>query len=89
MKILFNCNCCKVVFEANEKYSGQTLLIEGEGNLEREFFVYKSHIHQMCWTKPTEFGDNRFVLVDEYLRNDVLSYVMEEAKKYDLSLVLW
>ncbi len=89
MKILINRGCCKVVFEENEKYSGKTLLIDGEGNLEGEFCIYKSSVHKMCWTDSSNIGDNHFVYVDAKLRDEVLAYVIEEAKKYGSSLVLW
>ena len=89
MKISTNRNCCKVVFEENDKYSGKTLLIDGEGDLKREFGIYKSHVHQMCWKDSLDVGKNGFVYVDSNLQDEVLSYVIEEAKKIGFSLVLW
>ena len=88
MKILFNKSCCKVVFEENEKYSGKTLIIDGEWNLEKEFCVYKNRIHEMCWTNSVVDG-KRFAYVNAELRNEVLSHVIEEAKKQGYSIVLW
>lgn len=89
MKILINRGCCKIIFEENEKFSGRTLLIDGEGNLEGEFCIYKSLIHKMCWTSPSDIDTKRFVYVDTELRDEVLCYVMEEATKQGLSLVVW
>ena len=89
MQILINRSCCKITFEENEKYYGKTLLIEGEGNLEGEFCIYKSLISKMCWKDSLNAAQNRFVYVDEELQTQVLAYVLEESKKHGVSLVLW
>ena len=89
MKILIGRGSCKITFEDNEKYFGKTLLIEGEGDLNKEFFVYKSCTHEMCWADTSDAIANRFVWVDAAIRDEVLLYVMEEAKKEGYSIVLW
>lgn len=89
MKILIGRSSCKIIFEGNDRHPGRTLLLEGEGNLSGEFCVYKSHIHKMCWTDPANDDPNRFVWVDAEVRDDVLSYVMEEAKAIGYSIILW
>ena len=89
MKILIGHGSCKITFEENEKYFGKILLIKGEGNLDKEFCVYKSQIHEMCWTDSSSVEPNRFVWVEDTARDEVLSYVMEEAKKEGYSIVLW
>ena len=89
MKILAGHGSCKIIFEENDKYSGRTLLLDGEGSLCGEFCVYKSLIHKMCWTDPSATEPNRFVWVDAAIRDEVLLYVMEEAKNEGYSIVLW
>ena len=89
MKILSGRSSCKITFEGNDKYSGRILLLEGEGNLSGEFYVYKSLVHKMCWANSSAAGPARFTWVDEAIRDEVLSYVMEEAKKGGYSIILW
>lgn len=88
MQILIGRGSCKITFEDNDKYSGKTLVIKGEGNLDKEFCVYKSHIHEMYW-KDSTIKANQFVWVDAEIRDAVLSYVIKEAQKVGYSLLLW
>ena len=89
MKIRFNRSNCIIAFEENDKYSGKELLIDGEGDLIRDFGIYKSQVCKMCWRDTSTVGERRFEYVDAELRDEVLCYVIEEAKKLGFSLALW
>ena len=88
MKILYGRGFCKITFEGDEKNSGKTLFVRGEQGDSDEFFVYKSLLDKMSWSF-TKDGETCCSWVDNNEKDEILAYVIEEAKKEGCSLVLW
>lgn len=91
MKILIGRGSCEITFgDEDGKYAGKMLGIAGEGNcLVKEFYI--SHSREMNWSVPSGIHPNRYIgiSVTEAEKDELLSYVIAEAKKLGYSLILW
>lgn len=91
MKILIGPGTCEVTFgESDKDYVGRTLFLYGEGNCKNEFFVSKALLNKMWWSIPNnDSTSSTSTWVDDNTKEQLLNYVICEAKKIGYNIALW
>ena len=90
MKIILRYRTCEIIFdETDPYYAGKILVLEGEGIDESSFCIHK-HL-DIFWSVTSSENPKHStgVIVEDFERENLLSYVIEKAKENGYTLTLW
>jgi 3,4-dihydroxy-2-butanone 4-phosphate synthase len=85
MKISRSKGTCTILFEDNDEFAGKKLYMEGE--MISKGFQFTPQTLQ--WMTYDAEGFFELELIDESAKSGLIPYIIDEAKKQDISLEIW